>query len=402
MISHSLTHPLTPLTPLTDLTSLLPSVTVHPLSLPHIHNSAHPLPSISPPTFPHFPPVWKILPALAAGCTILLKPSELAPLSCLLLAELLTLAGLPPGACNVLPGLGADAGAALSAHPDIDKLSFTGSVPTARRIMAAAAAGPRAVSLELGGKSAMIVFEDAHLDGVVDWVLTGILWGSGQVCSATSRLLVHHGVRKELMEKLVARLRLVKMGNSLSNEMLAYDGPAMGPVVSRGQYDKVWGYIDEAKQDGVVVAYGGNRAMVEGLGKVGESGEMSGGYFIPPTVFVDVPLTSRVWQEEVFGPVLCVREFGSEEEAIQLANDTPYGLAAAVMSDDMGRCERVGRRLRVGVVWHNCSQPCFIQAPWGGTKQSGFGRDLGRWGVEEFTCVKQVTACKNGFSWGLW
>ena len=339
--------------------------------------------------------MWKVLPALAAGCTIVLKPSELAPLSCLLLAEMLTDAGLPAGACNVLPGLGTTAGTALSQHPDIDKLSFTGSVPTARRIMAAAAVGPRAVSLELGGKSAMIVFEDADLAATVDWVLTGILWGSGQVCSATSRVLVHSAVRGRLMDKLLARLPLVKIGDSLSADMLANEGAAMGPVVSQGQYDKVWGYIDEAKKEGLVVAYGGEREMVRGVSD-------GRGYFIPPTVLVDVPVTSRVWREEVFGPVLCVREFSSEEEAIQTANDTPYGLAAAVMSDDAARCERVSRRLRVGVVWQNCSQSCFIQAPWGGTKQSGFGRDLGRWGVEEFTCVKQVTGCNNGFSWGLW
>ena len=259
--------------------------------------------------------------------------------------------------------------------------------------MAAAALGPRPVSLELGGKSAMIVFEDADVEGVVDWMMTGILWGSGQVCSATSRVFLHTSIRSLVVARLLARVALVKMGDSLSEEMRKHTGPAMGPVVSLGQYDKIWTYIEEARQEGISILCGGVKPTDPAL---------ANGYFIPPTVMVDVPTTSRVWREEIFGPVLCIREFATEEEAVREANDSPYGLAAAVMSEDPLRCARVARALRVGVVWHNCSQPCFIQAPWGGCKQSGFGRDLGRWGVEEFTNVKQITSCKNGFHWGLW
>ena len=352
--------------------------------------------AITPWNYPLLMGVWKVLPALAAGCTVVLKPSELAPLSCLVLAEMLSAAGLPAGALNVCPGLGPAAGAALAEHPGVDKLAFTGSAPTARRVMAAAAAGPRAVSLELGGKSAMLVFPDADLDAAVDWALTGVLWGSGQVCSATARLLVHVDVRAAFVEKLLARLPAVAVGDSLSAEMVARgDAPAMGPLVSRAQCDKVWGYIDDARAVGAAVLYGGDRAAVAAVAG-------GRGFFVPPTVLTDVATDSRVWREEVFGPVLCVRAFHTEEEAVAAANDSMYGLAAAVMSADADLCGRVARRLRVGVVWHNCSQPAFVQAPWGGVKQSGFGRDLGRWGLEEFLVVKQVTACASGFSWGLW
>lgn len=323
----------------------------------------------------------------------MLKPSELAPLSCLILAEMCHEAGLPAGALNVVPGWGHEAGAAISEHPDIDKVSFTGSAPTARKIMAAVAMGPRGISLELGGKSPLIVFEDADIPSAVDWILTGILWGSGQVCSATSRVLVHSSVRAALMEKLLERIRAVKIGDSLDAGMMAHQGPTMGPVISKGQYDKIWKVIDSTKAQGVVLAYGGDRALVSHMP----------GYFIPPTVFVDVPTSTEAWKEEIFGPVLCIREFSTEEEALTVANDSIYGLAAAVFSADAARCTRVTKALRAGIVWKNCCQPAFIQAPWGGVKQSGFGRELGRWGMEEFTSVKQVTgATAAGFSWGLW
>lgn len=352
--------------------------------------------AITPWNYPLLMGVWKVIPAIAAGCSIVLKPSELAPLSCLLLGELCTEAGLPNGALNVVSGYGADAGGPLSMHDDVDKISFTGSVPTSKKIMAAAALGPRAISLELGGKSPLIIFEDAEIDSAIDWVLTGILWGSGQVCSATSRVFVHSSLREAFLSKLVARVQAVKIGDSLSPEMLAFDGPAMGPVISRGQYDKIWEYIEAAKaEEGITLVYGGDKSLVESVGS-------AGGYFIPPTVFMDVPLTARVWKEEIFGPVLCVREFTDESVVVREANDTIYGLAAAVFSADEARCERVARAIRAGVVWKNCSQPAFVQAPWGGFKKSGFGRDLGRWGLEEFTGVKQITSCASGYAWGLW
>jgi len=352
--------------------------------------------AITPWNYPLLMGVWKVLPALAAGCAVVLKPSELAPLSCLVLAAMLAEAGLPAGALNVCPGLGPVAGAALAEHPNVDKLAFTGSAPTARRVMAAAATGPRAVSLELGGKSAMLVFPDADVDAAVDWALTGVMWGSGQVCSSTARVLVHVDVRAAFVEKLLARLPAIAVGDSLSAEMLARgDAPAMGPLVSAVQCEKVWGYIDDARAAGATVLHGGDRAEVAGVagGK---------GFFVPPTVLADAPSDSRAWREEIFGPVLCLRDFRTEDEAVATANDSAYGLAAAVMSADAALCDRVARRLRVGVVWLNCSQPAFVQAPWGGVKQSGFGRDLGRWGLDEGLVVKQVTACASGFSWGLW
>ena len=350
--------------------------------------------AITPWNYPLLMGIWKVIPAIAAGCCTVLKPSELAPLSCLVLAEMCHEAGLPAGALNVVPGWGHEAGASVASHEDVDKVSFTGSVPTARKIMAAAAMGPRGLSLELGGKSALIVFEDADIPAAVDWIITGILWGSGQVCSATSRVLVHSSIRTALMEKLIEKVAAIKMGDSLDKDMMAHQGPTMGPVISKGQYDKIWAFIDDAKSQGLVFAYGGTRDLVSHL--------PSAGFYIPPTIVVDPPVSSNVWKEEIFGPVLCVREFTSEQDAIAVANDSQYGLAAAVFSADAARCTRVGKAMRAGIVWKNCSQPAFIQAPWGGVKQSGFGRELGRWGLEEFTSVKQVTSAAHGFSWGLW
>ena len=349
--------------------------------------------AITPWNYPFLMSIWKVIPCIAAGCTMVLKPSELAPLSSLLLGELCLEAGLPAGALNVVTGLGPDAGAPLSNHTGIDKLSFTGSQATGSRIMAAAAAGPRAVSMELGGKSPLIVFEDADINGAVDWILTGILWNSGQVCSATSRVLVHSSIREALLARLVDRVKEIKIGDQQSAEFLEHKGPSMGPVVSKPQFDKIWAAIDEAKAEGHKLLFGGDRASVAHLGA---------GYYIPPTIFVDTPTTSKVWNEEIFGPVLCIREFSTEEEAVRVANDSEYGLAGAVFSADAARCDRIARSLRVGILWKNCCQPAFIQAPWGGVKRSGFGRELGRWGMEEFTAVKQVTGCASGYSWELY
>jgi len=354
--------------------------------------------AITPWNYPFLMGIWKVIPAIAAGCTIVLKPSELAPLSCILFGELCNEAGLPRGAINVIPGLGPDAGTPLTNHTGIDKISFTGSVPTAQKIMAAAARGPRAISLELGGKSPLIVFEDADIPGAVDWIITGILWGSGQVCSATSRVLIHSSIKQKVLDAIVARVELIKIGDSLSPDQMNHQGATMGPVVNKSQYEKILAYIADGEAEGLTYAYGG----VAKQNALRENESTRDGYFITPTIFTDVPLTSKLWREEIFGPVLCVREFSTEEEAIRVANDSIYGLAAAVFSADEVRCERVTRRLRAGIVWKNCCQPAFIQCPWGGVKQSGFGRELGRWGLEEFTSVKQVTSTKCGFNWGLW
>lgn len=263
--------------------------------------------AITPWNYPFLMGIWKVIPAIAAGCTIVLKPSELAPLSCLLFGELLNEAGLPAGVLNVVSGLGPSAGAPLATHEDVDKVSFTGSVPTAQKIMAAAALGPRAISLELGGKSPLIVFDDAtDVSAVVDWILTGILWGSGQVCSATSRVLLQNGIKDQVLARLKERLALLKIGPSLAPEQKDHQGPTMGPVVSKGQYDKILAYIESGKQEGLNFFWGGDDAQAQLKAHFGE------GYFIPPTVFTDVPTSSKLWREEIFGPVLCIRvRYGS-------------------------------------------------------------------------------------------
>lgn len=212
--------------------------------------------AITPWNYPLLMAIWKLLPCIATGCTMVLKPSELAPLSCLLLGEMCNEAGLPAGALNVVTGMGVTAGGPLSNHPDIDKLSFTGSVPTAQKIMAAAAMGPRGVSMELGGKSPLIVFADANIPAAVDWIMTGFLWGSGQVCSATSRVLIDPSIREQLLSTLLDRIKAVKLGDSCSAEMMAVQGPTMGPVVNESQYDKIKAYLAGAKEAGLVFACG--------------------------------------------------------------------------------------------------------------------------------------------------
>ncbi|MDF3935623.1 aldehyde dehydrogenase family protein [Pseudomonas citronellolis] len=338
---------------------------------------------IIPWNYPLLMAAWKVAPALAAGCSMVLKPSELTPLSALQLAEVADAAGLPAGVLNVVTGLGRDAGAPLSAHPGVDKLAFTGSVPTGRAIMSAAAQDIKNVSLELGGKSAFIVFDDSHVEAAVEWILFGIFWNQGQVCSATSRLLVQQGIAPKLIERLVEETRRIRIGNGMD------EGVLLGPLVSQGQHAKVLQAIERAQREGARLACGGKRPA-----------HLERGWFVEPTVFLDAPLDSAVWREEIFGPVLAVRTFRDEAEAVRLANDSPFGLAAALMSADPQRCQRVSRALRAGIVWVNCSQPTFTQAPWGGYKQSGIGRELGVWGLDNYLETKQVTEYTSADAWG--
>jgi betaine-aldehyde dehydrogenase len=338
---------------------------------------------IIPWNYPLLMAAWKVAPALAAGCTCVLKPSELTPLSVLELAAIAAAAGLPAGVLNVVTGLGAEAGAALSTHPGVDKLAFTGSVPTGRAIMQAAAQDIKNVSLELGGKSAFIVFDDSDIEAAVEWVLFGIFWNQGQVCSATSRLLVQDCLHDRLIERLVEEARRIRIGNGLEA------GTLLGPLVSGAQHAQVLAAIDQARAEGARLVCGGGRPA-----------HLAQGWFVEPTVFIDTPLHSALWREEVFGPVLAVRRFADEAEALALANDSRFGLAAAVMSADPARCQRVARGLRAGVVWLNCSQPTFPQAPWGGYKHSGIGRELGEWGLRNYQEVKQVTEYRSDQPWG--
>lgn len=339
--------------------------------------------AIIPWNYPLLMAAWKVAPALAAGCTLVLKPSELTPLTALELAAIAEAAGLPPGVLNVVPGLGPVAGEALITHPGVDKLAFTGSVPTGARVMGAAARDIKNVSLELGGKSPFVVFGDSDLERAVEWVMFGIFWNQGQVCSATSRVLVERSLYAPLVARLVTEASRIPIGPG------DVPGVLLGPLVSDGQRAKVAAAVAQAVADGATVACGGRIPAAH-----------PEGYFYEPTVLTDVPLASAAWTEEIFGPVVCVRAFDTEAEAVQLANDSRFGLAAAVMSADLARCERVAAALRAGVVWVNCSQPTFAEAPWGGYKQSGIGRELGRWGLENYLETKQITRYTSDAAWG--
>ncbi|MCW1873077.1 aldehyde dehydrogenase family protein (plasmid) [Erwinia sp. INIA-01] len=339
--------------------------------------------AIIPWNFPMLMAAWKVAPALAAGCTVVLKPSEVTPLTALQLADIAREAELPPGVLNVITGLGADAGSPLTEHPDVDKLAFTGSVPTGRKIMQAAAAEIKNVSLELGGKSAFIIFDDSDIEKAVEWILFGIFWNKGEVCSATSRVLVQRNLYDALLARLVEEAERIRIGNGMA------DGVLLGPLVNAAQYEKVQTAIARGIEQGATLLSGGKRP--NGHDK---------GYFLQPTIFTDVSEESDIWREEIFGPVVCVRAFDDEAEAVASANRSRFGLAAAVMSPDLARAERVARRLRAGIVWINCSQPTFTEAPWGGYKQSGIGRELGEWGLNNYLETKQITRYDSDEPWG--
>ncbi|MDN6874840.1 aldehyde dehydrogenase family protein [Pseudomonas citronellolis] len=339
--------------------------------------------AIIPWNFPMLMAAWKVAPALAAGCAMVLKPSELTPLTALHLAQIAHEAGLPAGVLNVVTGLGADAGAPLAEHPDVDKLAFTGSVPTGSRIMQAAARDIKNISLELGGKSPFVIFADSDIEAAVEWILFGIFWNQGEVCSATSRVLVQRALYEPLLARLAEEARKITIGNGLR------EGVLLGPLVNKAQYDKVLQAIARGQEEGARLVCGGERPA--GLDK---------GYYVQPTVFADVPEDAWIWNEEIFGPVVCVRPFDSEDEAVRSANASRFGLGAAVMSRDLPRCERVARRFRAGIVWINCSQPTFSEAPWGGYKHSGIGRELGEWGLNNYLETKQITRYDSEQPWG--
>ncbi len=339
--------------------------------------------AIVPWNYPLLMASWKVAPALAAGCTVVLKPSEVTSLTALELAAIAHDAKLPAGVLNIVTGLGGEAGQAIIEHPDVDKLAFTGSGAVGSKIMATAARDIKRVSLELGGKSPFVVFDDADIDQAVEWIMFGIFWNQGQVCSATSRVLVQQGIYDKLLKRLVEETKKITIGSGLQ------DGVLLGPLVSKRQYDQVRGAISAAVQAGATIACGGERPS--GFHK---------GYYIQPTVLTNVSVESAAWREEIFGPVVCVRSFETEKEAVELANDSRFGLAAAVMSKDDERAERVAAAFRAGIVWINCSQPTFTEAPWGGYKQSGIGRELGRWGLENYLETKQITRFASDEPWG--
>ncbi len=330
---------------------------------------------IVPWNYPLLMSVWKLAPALAAGNVCILKPSEYTPLSALWLAQLAREAGFPDGVLSVLPGAGPIAGAALAESMDVDKIAFTGSVPTGQTIMRAAACNVKKISLELGGKSPNIVFADADFATAIDYALFGIFANAGQVCSAGSRLLVERRIAQKFTDELIRRAKGIIVGDGFAAET------EMGPLVSRAQRDRVEAYIGIGQAEGATLACGGHRLA----GALGERGN-----FIVPTIFTDVTPTMRIVREEIFGPVLVVQIFDDEADAVRLANDSPYGLAGAVFTTDGARAHRVVRRLRAGITWINAYHPTYNEAPWGGYKQSGIGRELGTYGYDAYTEVKQI------------
>jgi aldehyde dehydrogenase (NAD+) len=327
--------------------------------------------AIVPWNFPLMIAMWKIAPALACGCTVVLKPAELTPLSALRIGELALQAGFPPGVLNVVPGFGKTAGQALVDHPDVDKVTFTGSPGVGRQILRSAAGNLKRVTLELGGKSANIIFADADLDAAIKAAGSGIFFNAGQVCSAGSRILVHEKIHDEVVERLAARANMIRLGDPKDS------ATAMGPLISAGQMKRVLDYIEVGKREGARIAAGGTR-------------HGDNGYFVNPTIFTDVEHDMRISQEEIFGPVASVLRFKDDEDAIRLANGTSYGLAAGVWTADIGRGHRFAKRLKVGTVWVNTFGPTDVRLPWGGARDSGFGREHGESAIENFTEPKVV------------
>ena len=321
---------------------------------------------------------WKVGPSLAAGCTIVVKPSEFTPFSALCLAEAALAAGLPAGVLNVVTGAG-DVGSALGGHAAVDKVTFTGSVATGSKVMAAAARDIKRVTLELGGKSPAIVFGDADLDAALEWLFFGFAWNAGQICSATARILVAEELAPALTARLVAACAAVRPGGPFD------EGSELGPVGNAMQFAKVQGYIATAVKEGGVLLCGG------GAPPAGLPEAYKGGFFVAPTLIGGVLPTHTLFREEVFGPVASITTFRSEEEAVALANDCDFGLAAAVFTEDEARGERVAARVRAGTVWINNAQPSPHAQPWGGFKKSGIGREMGPLCLLPFLEMKAVT-----------
>jgi betaine-aldehyde dehydrogenase len=330
---------------------------------------------ITPWNYPLLQASWKIAPALAAGCTLVAKPSELTPLTTLKIAALLQEAGLPDGVANVVLGTGAEVGAALSEHPEVDMISFTGGNLTGAAISRAAAQSAKRVALELGGKNPNIIFADAPFDAAVDYALNAVFYHAGQVCSAGSRLLVEDALHDKLVAAILERAGRIKLGYGQE------EATEMGPLISAEHRDKVEGYIKLAQEEGAVLRLGGKRPAGEKFAR---------GFFLEPTVFTGVKPDMRVAQEEIFGPVLTIERFTGEAEAIKNANATRTGLAGAVWTNDVAKAYRVAQALRLGTVWLNDFHPYYPEAPWGGYKESGNGRELGRAGLREYQEEKHL------------
>ncbi|KAI0033624.1 aldehyde dehydrogenase domain-containing protein [Vararia minispora EC-137] len=322
--------------------------------------------------FPLMLMAWKLGPALATGCSVVLKPSEWTPLTALMMASYIKEVGFPPGVVNILIGYGHTVGQRIAEHPDIDKISFTGSTLVGRKIQEAAAkSNLKDVTLELGGKSPNIVFDDADLEQAVSWSSHGIFWNHGQACCAGSRIFVQAGIYDRFLEEFTKKAAAIKLGDPFERD--AYQGPQ----VSQIQYDRIMDYIASGKSQGATVHLGGERHGTEG-------------FWIQPTIFTDTKPDMRIVREEIFGPVGVVIKFTDEEDVIRQANDTEYGLASAVFSRDIDRALKVAHRLQAGTAWVNCVNTLNASIPFGGFKQSGIGRELGEYALHSYTNVKAV------------
>ncbi|KAI9815999.1 MAG: mitochondrial aldehyde dehydrogenase [Pycnora praestabilis] len=319
---------------------------------------------------------WKLGPALACGNTVVIKAAEQTPLSILYFANLIKAAGFPPGVINILNGYGANCGAAIASHMDIDKIAFTGSTATGKQIMKMAAVNLKNITLETGGKSPLIVFEDADLEQAVKWSHGGIMSNQGQICTATSRILVQDTIYDNFVSEFKKTLsETSKVGDPFADDTF------QGPQVTKTQFERVLSYIESGKSEGASLAAGGHPFKDVSGGK---------GFFIAPTVFTNVKPHMKIYREEVFGPFVTITSFSSEDTAIEAANDTSYGLGSAIFTSDVTRAHRVARRLEAGMVWVNSSNDSDFRIPFGGVKQSGVGRELGEEGLKAYTNAKSV------------
>jgi len=329
---------------------------------------------IIPWNFPLLMAAWKLGPALAAGNCVVLKPAEQTPLSALRLGELIQEAGIPPGVVNIVTGFGETAGAALARHPDVDKVAFTGSTEVGRLIVQASAGNLKRVSLELGGKSPNLIFRDADLDAAADGAASAIFFNHGQCCCAGSRLFVEKAAYDQVVDRIAKNAQQIKVGPGWE------EGTQMGPLVSEELLRRVTGYLEAGRSEGACVVAGGKRS----------GGDLERGYFVEPTVFTDVRSQMKIMQDEIFGPVVAVTPFTDIEEVVQASNDTTYGLAAGIWTRDLAKAHRAAEALKACTVWINCYNVFDAASPFGGYKQSGYGREMGHHALDLYTQVKSV------------